>query len=41
VSKTPDWLTNLNPDVFPRHLHFVAGASWKDSKGIHIDEWLE
>ncbi len=41
VSKTPDWLTNLNPDVFPRHLHFVAGASWKDSKGIHLDEWLE
>ncbi len=41
VSKAPDWLTNLNPDVFPRHLHFVAGASWKDSKGIHLDEWLE
>jgi hypothetical protein len=41
VSKTPDWLTNLNPEVFPRHLHFVAGASWKDSKGIHLDEWLE
>jgi hypothetical protein len=41
VSKAPDWLTNLNPDVFPRHLHFIAGASWKDSKGIHIDEWLE
>jgi hypothetical protein len=41
ASQVPDWLTNVNPDVFPRHLHFIAGASWKDSKGIHIDEWLE
>lgn len=41
ASQTPDWLINLNPDVFPRHLHFVAGASWKDGKGIHLDEWLE
>ena len=39
--KVPDWLVNLNPDVFPRHLHFLAGASWKDAKGIHFDEWLE
>jgi hypothetical protein len=41
VSKVPDWLSNVNPEVFPRHLHFVAGASWKDSKGIHVDESLE
>jgi hypothetical protein len=41
ASKVPDWLSNVNPEVFPRHLHFVAGASWKDSKGIHVDEWLE
>ena len=41
ASKVPDWLLNLNPDVFPRHLHFLAGASWKDSKGVHFDEWLE
>jgi hypothetical protein len=40
-SKVPDWLLNLNPEVFPRHLHYLAGASWKDSKGIHFDEWLE
>ena len=40
-SKAPDWLINANPEVFPRHLHFIAGASWKDSKGLHIDEWLE
>ena len=39
--QAPDWLINLNPGVFPRHLHFIAGASWKDSKGLHIDEWLE
>ena len=39
--KVPDWLANVNPEVFPRHLHFIAGASWKDSKGIHVDEWLE
>ena len=40
-SKVPDWLINLNPEVFPRHLHFLAGASWKDAQGIHFDEWLE
>jgi hypothetical protein len=36
-----DWLLNIDPQVFARHLHFLAGASWKDSKGIHFDEWLE
>jgi hypothetical protein len=39
--QVPDWLTNMNPQVFARHLHFLAGASWKDSKGIHFDEWLD
>jgi hypothetical protein len=39
--QVPDWLLNINPEVFPRHLHFLAGASWKDSKGIHFDEWVE
>ena len=39
--KVPDWLTNINPDVFPRHLHYLAGASWKDAKGVHFDEWIE
>jgi hypothetical protein len=34
-------LTDANPQVFPRHLHFMAGASWKDAKGIHFDSWLE
>jgi hypothetical protein len=40
-SQVPDWLLNMNPEVFPRHLRYLAGASWKDSKGIHFDEWLE
>jgi hypothetical protein len=39
--QVPDWLLNLNTEVFPRHLHYLAGASWKDLKGIHFDEWLE
>ena len=36
-----EWLLNVDPQVFARHLHFLAGASWKDSKGLHFDEWLE
>jgi hypothetical protein len=39
--KVPDLLTTVNPQVFPRHLHFMAGASWKDAKGIHFDHWVE
>ncbi len=39
--KLSDWLTQVNPDVFPRHLHSVTGASWKDAKGVHFDEWLD
>jgi hypothetical protein len=40
-AKVPDLLTGINPEVFPRHLHFMSGASWKDAKGIHFDERLE
>jgi hypothetical protein len=36
-----DWLTQVNAQVFPRHLHYSRGVSWKDSKGIHWDQWLE
>jgi hypothetical protein len=36
-----DWLNQVNPDVFPRHLHTLTGASWKDAKGVHFDEWLD
>jgi hypothetical protein len=41
AAKVPSLLTNANPQVFPKHLHFMAGASWKDAKGIHFDQWLE
>ena len=39
--KFADWLSGVNPGVFPRHLHIMAGASWKDAKGVHFDEWLD
>ena len=39
--KQPGWLTSVNPTVFPRHLHSLFGASWKDAHGVHFDEWLE
>jgi len=41
AAKIPSLLTDANPQVFPKHLHFMAGASWKDAKGIHFDQWLE
>jgi len=40
-SKAPDWLTQINPQVFARHLHYSSSVSWKDSKGIHWDQWVE
>jgi hypothetical protein len=36
-----NWLGQVPADAIPRHLHTLAGAGWKDSKGIHFDEWLE
>jgi hypothetical protein len=39
--KLSDWLANVNPEVFPRHLHTMTGASWKDAKGLHFDEWMD
>jgi len=36
-----DWLTQVNVQVFSRHLHYSTGVSWKDSRGIHWDQWLE
>ncbi len=41
ATKVPNLLSDANPQVFPRHLHFMAGASWKDAKGIHFDQRLE
>lgn len=37
----PAWLLQINPQVLPRHLHTTASASWKDSKGVHFDGWIE
>ena len=40
-STAPDWLTQIHPQVFSRHLHYSSSVSWKDSKGIHWDQWVE
>ncbi|HMI50485.1 MAG TPA: hypothetical protein VK525_03160 [Candidatus Saccharimonadales bacterium] len=37
----PNWLSSANPQVLSHHLHFMAGASWKDAKGLHFDQWIE
>ena len=34
-------LKDLNPQLFPRHLHLGSGASWKDAQGVHFDGWIE
>jgi hypothetical protein len=39
--KLSDWLDTMNPGVFQRHLHSLIGASWKDAKGIHFEEWMD
>jgi hypothetical protein len=39
--KLADWLVQVDPEVFPKHLHSMTGASWKDAKGVHFDEWLD
>jgi len=36
-----DWLAQIDPQVFARHLHYTSSVSWKDSKGIHWDQWVE
>jgi len=41
LSTGPDWLTQINSQVFARHLHCSSSVSWKDSKGIHWDQWVE
>jgi hypothetical protein len=40
-STPPDWLAQTDPQVFARHLHYSSSVSWKDSKGIHWDQWVE
>ena len=41
VKQINDWFQTLNPEVFPRHLHSLTGASWKDAAGVHFDEWVD
>ena len=36
-----NWISQINPQVFARHLHFSSSVSWKDAKGIHWDQWVE
>ena len=40
-TKTPDWLSQANPQVLSRHLHYSSSVSWKDSKGLYWDQWVE
>jgi hypothetical protein len=40
-STASDWLAQINPQVFSRHLHYSSSVSWKDAKGIHWDQWVE
>jgi len=41
LSTALDWLAQIDPQVFARHLHYTSSVSWKDSKGIHWDQWVE
>lgn len=36
-----DWLEQVNTQIFLRHLHTASGASWKDAKGLHFEEWID
>ena len=40
-STAPDWLAPMNLQVVSRHLHYSSSVSWKDSKGVHWDQWIE
>lgn len=39
--QVPSWLSKVDPQVFPRHLHLTYSASWKDARGIHFEQWIE
>jgi hypothetical protein len=36
-----DWLAQVDPAVLHQYLHSMIGASWKDSSGVHFEEWLD
>ena len=40
-TSSADWLSQVDPKVFARHLHMASGGSWKDATGLHFDEWVE
>src|SRR6267143_20811 len=37
----PDWLGQMNLQVVSRHLHYSSSVSWKDTKCINWDQWVE
>jgi hypothetical protein len=41
TQEPPAWLTHFDLQVLSRHLHSSSSASWKDSKGVHFDSWLD
>jgi hypothetical protein len=41
VANANEWLLQVNPQVISRYLHRSVSVSWKDSKGIHWDQWVE
>src|SRR5438477_154317 len=41
MANANEWLQQMNPQVISRHLHRSLSVSWKDSKGIHWDQWGE
>lgn len=36
-----DRLAQVDPAVLHQYLHTMIGASWKDSSGVHFEEWLD
>ena len=41
AAKVPHILADANPATLQRHLHTMIGASWKDEKGVHFDQWIQ
>ena len=41
TAKAHHILAEANPSTLQRHLHTMVGASWKDEKGIHFDQWIQ
>jgi hypothetical protein len=41
AARIPHILADANPQTLQRHLHIMVGASWKDEKGIHFDQWIQ